>query len=72
MAPSGGVGHEILTEDTGVCTAGGVQSWTMSLRRALELAADAHTAERCRARAAEFDWSRRADSFEALYRRLAA
>jgi phosphatidyl-myo-inositol alpha-mannosyltransferase len=43
-----------------------------AMASALELGADPHTADRCRARAAEFDWTRSLDRWQEVYRRTAA
>jgi len=64
---------EIPTPETGVLfAADDVDACADALRRALTLAEDPKTVDRCRARAAEFDWSRAADAHEAFYARLAA
>lgn len=63
---------EIVTPGTGVAfTCGDVEACAAGLREALELAGDPSTPARCQARAREYDWSRRADAYEDLYRKLA-
>jgi phosphatidylinositol alpha-mannosyltransferase len=63
---------DIVTAETGVTfVAGDVGSCAAGLREGLAMAIAPGSAERCRARAAEFSWERRAGDYEALYLRLA-
>lgn len=67
-----GGGAELVTPGTGVTfPAGDVDGCAAALLSVLDLAADTATAGRCRARAREYDWSRRATGYEDLYRGLA-
>jgi phosphatidylinositol alpha-mannosyltransferase len=62
---------EIITEPTGrLFPRGDAAACAEQLRSVLELAADPATEQRCRDRAAEFDWSVRGDAYEELYRDL--
>jgi len=58
---------EILTPGTGALFSGDVAGCADALRRALALAADPSSVEACRARAADFDWSRKGDAHEELF-----
>lgn len=59
---------ELITPETGVAFASGdANACANALRRALELAGDPATAGRCKQRAQDYDWSRRATAYEDLY-----
>jgi len=63
---------EIITPSTGrLFPRGDAAACAEQLRAVLRLAADPATQQRCRDRAAEFDWTVRGDAYEELYRELA-
>jgi len=63
---------EMVTPQTGrLFRRGDTAHCAEQLAAVLRMAADPATEQRCRARAAEFDWSIRGDAWEELYRELA-
>ena len=63
---------EIITPETGALfPTDDVEGCADAIRRALKLAGDPGSVERCRERARRFDWSRAGDAHEAFYKEVA-